>query len=214
MESATEDGLNGARLAEWGRSVRERDGRCLRCGIRVALTAHHIIRKEVYPLLAYELWNGVTLCWFCHAEEHKDEEVYRIIRWSAERERVRLAWATLVTGYLPEGISGPPGPARANCFELDYQRRCTVVRSQICRITRKARHIEAKHVAPKIDWTKGEASEDPKRCVRELQAMERMRKQQEEEFRIRSEKYFAELDEKWKHPKVNGIAAIPLKKRR
>lgn len=60
-----------ARLATWGRKVRKRDGhKCVRCGGRNKLQAHHRLSFAEYPNLRYEVDNGETLCIDCHAEEH------------------------------------------------------------------------------------------------------------------------------------------------
>lgn len=49
-------------LIFWGKIVRERDGRCLCCGVSTFLNAHHLLPKEYYPLYMFDLDNGFTLC--------------------------------------------------------------------------------------------------------------------------------------------------------
>lgn len=60
-------------LLEWSKAVRQRDGKCVRCGSTEELHAHHIKRKSEHPELALEVSNGETLCKPCHDAEHKGE---------------------------------------------------------------------------------------------------------------------------------------------
>ncbi len=64
---------------EWRRAVLTRDNyTCRDCGDksykgrgeRVPLHAHHIFSFSDFPKLRHEVWNGVTLCRFCHAKHH------------------------------------------------------------------------------------------------------------------------------------------------
>src|SRR5947209_1304978 len=60
-------------LQKWSKAVKERDGyRCAvrRCRSVEDLHAHHILKKSLYPELALELKNGVTLCGTCHCDIH------------------------------------------------------------------------------------------------------------------------------------------------
>jgi transcription elongation factor Elf1 len=57
---------------QWSMAVRERDGhRCQHCGSNGKLHAHHIKPRAMFPELALELDNGLTLCEECHVEEHR-----------------------------------------------------------------------------------------------------------------------------------------------
>lgn len=68
-----DDARLAGRLATWGRKVRKRDGnKCVRCGSRYKLQAHHKLRFSEYPELRYEVDNGETLCIDCHAKEHPE----------------------------------------------------------------------------------------------------------------------------------------------
>lgn len=62
-----------ANLKEWSRLVRDRDGKCVRCGSLEKLHAHHIKRKSEFPELKLSLSNGETLCVGCHAKEHESD---------------------------------------------------------------------------------------------------------------------------------------------
>lgn len=58
--------------------VLERDGfRCTKCGCTDNLHVHHIVEKSKGGSNALD--NLITLCKECHAEEHKDEPVYKIM---------------------------------------------------------------------------------------------------------------------------------------
>ena len=62
---------------EWRRDVFERDNyTCQKCGIRskkgarIMLHPHHIMHLAKYPEIAFNLDNGITLCYECHQEAH------------------------------------------------------------------------------------------------------------------------------------------------
>jgi len=56
---------------QWRKSVFQRDNySCQKCGETSALHAHHIKPWSVYPHLAFEISNGMTLCSPCHKIAH------------------------------------------------------------------------------------------------------------------------------------------------
>lgn len=62
-------------LYYWAREVRIRDNhKCVQCGRSRHLTAHHLFNKFKYPLLKYNISNGISLCFNCHIELHKLNE--------------------------------------------------------------------------------------------------------------------------------------------
>lgn len=55
----------------WKRRIFARDGgTCKYCGATKNLNAHHILPYKEYPELAYDIDNGITLCYECHKTEH------------------------------------------------------------------------------------------------------------------------------------------------
>ncbi len=57
---------------QWRKSVYERDCyKCVKCGSKVKINAHHIYSWKHYPHLRYDINNGVTLCEECHKQIHK-----------------------------------------------------------------------------------------------------------------------------------------------
>jgi len=59
--------MKAKNLAEWSRIVLQRDNyTCRQCGATDDIEAHHIKQKSLYPELALETDNGVTLCPKCH----------------------------------------------------------------------------------------------------------------------------------------------------
>lgn len=62
-----------SKFKEWREAIFKRDNyTCKKCGARqVELHPHHIKHLAKYPELAYDVWNGITLCKECHLKEHK-----------------------------------------------------------------------------------------------------------------------------------------------
>lgn len=57
---------------EWRKSVYQRDGyRCVNCGSKEKLNAHHILSWRDFPEKRYDIQNGITLCEKCHIQFHK-----------------------------------------------------------------------------------------------------------------------------------------------
>ena len=73
----------------WSKKVRERDGKCKRCGRKppYQLQAHHI-RPRGRSMTRYDLSNGITLCANCHTLQ--DYAVHR----SSNQE----AWLVAIIG--------------------------------------------------------------------------------------------------------------------
>jgi 5-methylcytosine-specific restriction endonuclease McrA/endogenous inhibitor of DNA gyrase (YacG/DUF329 family) len=75
--SKRQPNLSGKRcsgqIETWSKKVRKRDGyKCVRCGDKRRLHAHHILSFSKHPDLAYDVANGETLCVNCHAKEHPE----------------------------------------------------------------------------------------------------------------------------------------------
>ncbi|OMJ31734.1 endonuclease [Sphingomonas sp. Sph1(2015)] len=55
----------------WSRFVKTRDGdRCLNCGQKDGIQAHHVMRRTLVPFAGLELGNGISLCRPCHKLVH------------------------------------------------------------------------------------------------------------------------------------------------
>lgn len=62
---------NMPEYSEWRGRVFERDGwQCQECGSTVRLNAHHIKGWAKHPEHRFDVDNGVTLCFDCHAKKH------------------------------------------------------------------------------------------------------------------------------------------------
>lgn len=58
-------------LSLWAKAVKMRDGRCLICGSRNRLSAHHwYFTKKAKAEARYNITNGVSLCSCCHFRVH------------------------------------------------------------------------------------------------------------------------------------------------
>ena len=67
MKSEGRRDFREPRYLAWRKAVLARDRyRCLKCGGRKKLQAHHVKRWAEYPTARYLVGNGVTLCRECH----------------------------------------------------------------------------------------------------------------------------------------------------
>jgi len=68
---------NDPMYKQWRKEVYQRDGyKCLWCGSKKKLQAHHIKLWAHYPQLRYVLSNGITLCKYHHSLIHGKEQQY------------------------------------------------------------------------------------------------------------------------------------------
>ena len=50
----------------WADLIKARDGKCIYCGSKIHLNAHHIFTKGRHSNLRWNTDNGITLCAKCH----------------------------------------------------------------------------------------------------------------------------------------------------
>ena len=50
----------------WSEAIRARDGKCIICGRKSNLQAHHAINRRGKKATRWDLRNGITLCVKCH----------------------------------------------------------------------------------------------------------------------------------------------------
>lgn len=56
---------------DWRKAVFARDGyACKECGSKDRIQAHHVKGWQKYPELRFDVANGATLCFDCHAQKH------------------------------------------------------------------------------------------------------------------------------------------------
>lgn len=61
---------NTSKYRRWRQAVLFRDGyKCTRCGAETNLEVHHIYPVKLFPEMAIDIENGITLCKKCHYEE-------------------------------------------------------------------------------------------------------------------------------------------------
>ena len=58
-------------ISDWAETVIERDKKCVICGTRQNLEAHHVFKVNPYDEQYLDINNGITLCTRCHEEYHK-----------------------------------------------------------------------------------------------------------------------------------------------
>ncbi len=60
----------------WRKLVVDKDGwKCVLCGKKTSLVAHHIQCYWEYPELRFDLDNGITLCRSCHTNVHLNKVI-------------------------------------------------------------------------------------------------------------------------------------------
>jgi len=70
--------LSKYKLRVWSIRIRWRDRKCVICGSREKLQAHHLADKSYHPELAYDLDNGVTLCNSNKKDGHSCHKAFHI----------------------------------------------------------------------------------------------------------------------------------------
>jgi hypothetical protein len=58
-------------IQHWARLVKHRDGKCVNCGSKKELNAHHVESYAKNESLRFDVNNGITLCRACHIDYHK-----------------------------------------------------------------------------------------------------------------------------------------------
>ena len=82
-------------LEEWSKAVKQRDKKCMECGVTSGLHAHHVLPKSTHPELKLALENGRTLCYVCHKRWHETNRAPRIrSEYKPQRKTLmaRLEW--------------------------------------------------------------------------------------------------------------------------
>ena len=70
-------------LVQWSLDIRARDGNeCIVCHATGRLNAHHLIPKERFQAVMFELNNGISLCASCH--KFGAYSFHRHMIWAAE----------------------------------------------------------------------------------------------------------------------------------
>lgn len=70
--SLLNDNRDSAEYKKWRNDVYQKDNfKCVNCGSKDKINAHHIKSWKNYPELRYEVSNGITLCEKCHIDYHK-----------------------------------------------------------------------------------------------------------------------------------------------
>lgn len=61
---------NSVKTKDWTVAVKERDGwKCVKCGSKDRLSAHHIIPWKIDETKRFDVSNGIALCNSCHGKE-------------------------------------------------------------------------------------------------------------------------------------------------
>jgi len=86
------------RYRNWRKKIFERDRyKCQECGkVGGFLQAHHIKMKYKFPELLFDLLNGITLCYNCHQQLHKNEEEDKYVRKFKKKARENKPRARMI----------------------------------------------------------------------------------------------------------------------
>lgn len=72
--SIINDKRDSSQYKEWRQAVYKRDNyRCVKCGSKIKLNAHHKKSWKLYPELRYDINNGIALCEKCHIKLHQEQ---------------------------------------------------------------------------------------------------------------------------------------------
>ena len=70
--SKINDRHDSTEYKDWRLKVYKKDNyKCVKCGSKEKINAHHIYSWHHYPKLRYEVSNGITLCQNCHIKIHQ-----------------------------------------------------------------------------------------------------------------------------------------------
>ena len=58
-------------LSDWAEKVMHRDSKCVICGSKNSLEAHHVFKVNKYDDAYLDINNGITLCKGCHEMYHE-----------------------------------------------------------------------------------------------------------------------------------------------
>ena len=72
--------------------IRERDGKCLKCGTKEGLTCSHYHRRG-HSSTRFDPLNCISLCWDCHQEWEGPKNPYTafMINWLGQEEFINLS---------------------------------------------------------------------------------------------------------------------------
>lgn len=66
---------NSQEYCEWRTAVLEKNAHtCVQCGSTEKLHAHHLESQILYPSMALDVDNGISLCIPCHRDLHKNDQ--------------------------------------------------------------------------------------------------------------------------------------------
>lgn len=77
---------NDSRVRKWIKDVKK-IGHCEICNSTENLQAHHIINWSDYPQGRIDIKNGQCLCVNCHADMHKEDSYYELIKSTQRRNK-------------------------------------------------------------------------------------------------------------------------------
>ncbi len=106
--------LNSPKYRRWRKAVFARDGyKCVLCGSKGKLNAHHIVRWADCPALRFATSNGCCLCVDCHDNKVTGNEAYweGILR-AKIQPKASIDFSFLSVGLRKGPLSPtPPGPS-------------------------------------------------------------------------------------------------------
>lgn len=104
----------------WSRAVKRRDKVCQACSRRVRLHAHHVLPASMFPDLALEVHNGISLCQFHHVELHRARLDVELIPelYLKVQQGARNIHLVLRDHHLFKTLVGALVPKRMKAYEI------------------------------------------------------------------------------------------------
>ena len=95
-------------LRKWSIQVKERDSyTCVRCNTVAtggSIHAHHIVPKEYFPEVAFDMDNGVTLCSSCHRNIHAFIDKLTLSGVKLDAEGFQTHTSRFINGNKPTNV--------------------------------------------------------------------------------------------------------------
>lgn len=140
------------KYVDWIKAIKERDGKCLGCGTKERLHAHHILNFKDFPEKRFDLDNGMTLCCTCHIKlEKKGKPGHRKNSKHTEESKEKMRLENLGKVPVNKGIHKIEEPKRTckTCLiekDIDEFEKNRQLHRYECRVCRNKKKNQKYHM--------------------------------------------------------------------